>query len=239
MLDVMLKAKEEDWTLISHAEDEDITPYCTRLSENIITIRDIELAKYTGAKLHMAHVSTKECIEYIVDAKEKGAKLTCEVSPHHISLTDETNYRVNPPLRKQEDVDVIIQAIKDGFVDTIATDHAPHSVEDKKQGAPGMVGLETAFAISYSTLVKNGHISLNRLTELMSKNPAQIMDINSGQIKIGFDGSMVLVDLEKDYRINPEDFVSKGSNTPFTGTKVHGEIVKTIVKGQVKYQKED
>ncbi len=239
MLDIMIKAKEKDWTSISHAEDEDITPFCTRLSENIITIRDIELAKYTGAKLHMAHVSTKECIEYIIDAKDKGAKVTCEVAPHHIALTSSTDYRVNPPLREQEDVDVIIKAIQDGYVDALATDHAPHTVEDKEKGAPGMVGLETAFAVSYTTLVKQGHISLNKLTELMSKNPANIMDIKAGSLKIGFDGSMVLVDLEKDYIIDPNEFVSKGRNTPFIGLRVYGQIEKTIVKGRVKYSRED
>ncbi len=239
VLDIMRKAKEKNWTIISHAEDEDLTPFCTRLSENIITSRDIELAKYTGAKLHMAHVSTKEAIEYIIDAKEKGAKVTCEVAPHHIALTEATSYRVNPPLRKGEDVDVIIKAIQDGFVDTIATDHAPHTVEDKEKGAPGMVGLETAFAVSYTSLVKEKHIDLNKLSELMSKNPAKIMDLKSGEIKIGFEGSMVLVDLEREYEIDPDEFVSKGKNTPFTGMKVYGTIEKTIVKGRVKYSKED
>ncbi len=235
MLDIMDKAKGRDWVMISHAEDEDITPYCTRLSENIITIRDIELAKYTGAKLHMAHVSTKESIEYIIDAKKKNAKVTCEVSPHHITLTDSTSYRVNPPLRKQEDVDVIIKAIQDGFIDTIATDHAPHSIEDKEKGAPGMVGLETAFSVSYTSLVKGNHIDLNKLSELLSKNPAEIMDINAGEIKPGFDGSVVLVDLDKEYKIDPENFASKGKNTPFGDMNVYGEIVNTIVKGEVKY----
>ena len=238
VLDIMNKAKEKDRTIISHAEDEDLTPCCTRLSENIITSRDIELAKYTGAKLHMAHVSTREAIEYIIDAKEKHANVTCEVAPHHIALTDSTSYRVNPPLRKQEDVDVIIQAIQDGYVDTIATDHAPHTVEDKEKGAPGMVGLETAFAVSYTSLVKQNHIDINKLSELMSKNPARIMNLKSGEIKIGFEGSMVLVDLEREYEINSDDFVSKGKNTPFTGMKVYGSIEKTIVKGRVKYSKE-
>lgn len=235
MLDIMNKAKEKGWTMISHAEDEDITPYSTRLSENIITSRDIELAKYTGAKLHMAHVSTKESIEYIIDAKKKNAKVTCEVSPHHITLTDSTSYRVNPPLRKQEDVDFIIKAIQDGYVDTIATDHAPHSLEDKKNGAPGMVGLETAFSVSYTSLVRAKHIDLNKLSELMSKNPARIMNIKAGEIKPGFEGSVVLVDLDKELKIDPKDFRSKGKNTPFTGMKVYGEIVNTIVKGEVKY----
>lgn len=238
MLDIMLKAKKRDWTIISHAEDEDITPYCSRLSENLITSRDIELAKYTDAKLHMAHVSTIEAIEYIMDAKLKGAKVTCEVSPHHIALTDSTSYRVNPPLRTKEDVKAIRRAIEEGYVDTIATDHAPHTAEDKEKGAPGMVGLETAFAVSYTALVKEEHINLNRLSELMSKNPAQIMDINAGQIKIGFDGNLVLVDLEKHYHIDPDSFVSKGKNTAFAGMSVYGEIVTTIVRGQVRYSRE-
>ena len=239
MLDIMYKAKERDWTIISHAEDEDLTPCCTRLSENIITSRDIELAKYTGAKLHMAHVSTIEAIDYIIDAKKKNAKVTCEVAPHHIALTDTTNYRVNPPLRKQEDVDSIIEAIKNNYVDVIATDHAPHTVEDKEKGAPGLVGLETAFSVSYTSLVERGHIDLNRLTELMSKNPSALMGLNSGEIKIGQLGNLVLVDLDKKETINPEQFASKGKNTPFANMTFTGTIEKTIIKGEVRYSKEE
>lgn len=238
MLDVMLKAREKDWTVISHAEDEDITPYCTRLSENIITSRDIELAKYTDTKLHMAHVSTIEALEYIIDAKLRGANITCEVAPHHIALTEATDYRVNPPLRESEDVKAIIRAIQEGFVDTIATDHAPHTAEDKANGAPGMVGLETAFAVCYTSLVKESYISLNHLSELMSKNPAEIMNINAGEIKVGFEGSLVLIDLEKEYVIDPNEFASKGKNTPFADMNVFGQIEKTIVKGRVKYSRE-
>lgn len=238
MLDIMLKAKEKDWTMISHAEDEDITPYCTRLSENIITSRDIELAKFTDAKLHMAHVSTIEALEYIIDAKLRGANITCEVAPHHIALTNDIDYRVNPPLREKEDVQAIIRAIQEGFVDTIATDHAPHTTEDKENGAPGMVGLETAFAVCYTSLVKENYISLNHLSELMSKNPAEIMNINAGEIKVGFDGSVVLIDLEKQYKIDPNEFASKGKNTPFTDMSVFGQVEKTIVKGRVKYSRE-
>ena len=239
MLDIMYKAKERDWTIISHAEDEDLTPCCTRLSENIITSRDIELAKYTGAKLHMAHVSTIEAIDYIIDAKKKNAKVTCEVAPHHIALTDTTDYRVNPPLRKQEDVDSIIEAIKNNYVDVIATDHAPHTVEDKEKGAPGLVGLETAFSVSYTSLVERGHIDLNRLTELMSKNPSELMGLNSGEIKIGQLGNLVLVDLNKKETINPEQFASKGKNTPFKNMTFTGTIEKTIIKGEVRYSKEE
>lgn len=237
MLDIMNKAKERDWTIISHAEDEDLTPCCTRLSENIITSRDIELAKYTGAKLHMAHVSTIEAIEYIIDAKKKGARVTCEVAPHHIALTDSTDYRVNPPLRKQRDVDSIIDAIKKGYVDVIATDHAPHTEDDKLSGAPGLVGLETAFSVCYTSLVKSGHIDLNKLTEIMSKNPSRLMDLNSGEIKIGQVGNLVLVDLDKEEKIDTSDFASKGKNTPFKDMTFQGRVEKTIIKGEVRYSR--
>lgn len=235
MLDIMLKAKEKDLVCISHAEDEDITPFCTRLSENIITARDTELAKYTGAKLHMAHVSTIEAMKYIIDAKKSGAKVTCEIAPHHIALTNDIEYRVNPPLREKEDVEFIIDCIKNDWVDMIATDHAPHTEEDKENGAPGMVGLETAFSVCYTKLVKEGHISLNKLSKLMSKNPAKLMELNKGEIKVGFDGDLVLVDISKKIKINPDEFASKGKNTPFKDMEFYGNIEKTIVKGKVLY----
>ena len=145
---------------------------------------------------------------------------------------------MNPSLREKEDVKAIIRAIQEGFVDTIATDHAPHTAEDKENGAPGMVGLETAFAVCFTSLVKEDYISLNHLSELMSKNPADIMNIPAGEIKVGFDGSLVLIDLEKEYTIDPNEFASKGKNTPFIGMSVFGQIEKTIVKGQVKYSRE-
>ncbi|KNF07206.1 dihydroorotase PyrC [Gottschalkia purinilytica] len=238
MLDTMIKAKEKDLVIISHAEDEDITPFCTRLSENIITSRDIELAKYTKAKLHMAHVSTIEAMEYIIEAKKRGYDVTCEIAPHHIAFTNEVDFRVNPPLRNQEDVDFLIKCIKDGWVDMIATDHAPHTTEDKEKGAPGLVGLETSFSVSYTKLVREGHITLNELSKIMSKNPANLMKLNKGEIKIGFDGDLVLVDIDNKYKINPDDFASKGRNTPFKGIETYGIVEKTIKAGKVVYSKE-
>ncbi|AFS77777.1 dihydroorotase PyrC [Gottschalkia acidurici 9a] len=237
MLDIMIKSKEKDLVNISHAEDEDITPFCTRLSENIITSRDIELAKYTGARLHMAHVSTIEAMKYIIEAKRSGANVTCEVAPHHIALTNEVEYRVNPPLREKEDVEFLIDCIKNNWVDMIATDHAPHSEEDKKNGAPGMVGLETAFSVCLTKLVKEGHIGLNKLSELMSKNPAKLMKVNKGEIKIGLDGDLVLVDIDKKIKVNPEEFASKGRNTVFKDMEFFGSVEKTIVKGKVLYSR--
>lgn len=239
MLDAMIKAKEKDLIVGVHAEDEEITPYSFRLSENIETIRDIELAKATGVRLHLEHVSTKEAMEYIVEAKMKGYEnITCEVGPHHIYFSsDVENYRVNPPIREKEDVEYLLWAIESGFVDMIATDHAPHSKEDKEKGAPGMVGLETAFNVAYTKLVIERGISLNHLSELMSSNPARLLDMNKGEIKIGYEADLVFIDLEKEIVVNSEDFASKGRNTPFEGHKFFGEIVKTVKAGKVVYSK--
>lgn len=238
MLDAMLKAKDMGLTVISHAEDDELTAVSTRLSENVMTSRDIALAKFTGAQLHMAHVSTKEAMEDVIDAKRRGYKVTCEVAPHHIALMEENNYRVNPPLRTREDIDFIIWAIKEGYVDAIATDHAPHSSEDKIKGAPGISGIETSFSVCFTELVEKGHIDLSRLTEIMSKNPAKMMGLNKGEIKTGFEGDLVLVDINKKVKIESERFVSKGKNTPFEGMTYTGAVETTIKGGKILYRGE-
>jgi dihydroorotase len=210
-----------------------------RLAENMMTWRDISLAKYTGAKLHMAHVSTKEAMEYIVEAKSNGySNITLEVTPHHIALNTEiSNYRVNPPIREEEDRRFLIDAIKKGYVDAIGTDHAPHSKEDKEKGAPGMVGLETAFSISYTTLVKENNLSLNNLSKLMSGRPGEILGIKKGKLTPGYDGDVVLVDLNKKTKVNSEEFASKSKNTPFEGMEYYGEVVTTIKGGKILYKR--
>lgn len=238
MLQAMLKAVEKNLIIMSHAEDRELSLYDTALSENISTIRDIELANYTKARLHMAHVSTKEALQYIIDGKRKGINITCEVAPHHIALDNSTEYKVNPPLRNKEDVNFLIEGIKQGWVDVIATDHAPHSALDKEKGLPGISGLETAFSVCFTKLVKEKHISLNKLSELMSKNPANIMRLNKGQIKKGYDGDLVIVDLEKMYHIDISKFASKGKNTPFDKSKVWGSIEATIKAGENIYSRE-
>ncbi|SDY97148.1 dihydroorotase [Proteiniborus ethanoligenes] len=238
MLQAMLKAVEKNLIIMSHAEDRELSLYDTALSENISTIRDIELANYTKARLHMAHVSTKEALQYIIDGKRKGINITCEVAPHHIALDNSTEYKVNPPLRNKEDVNFLIEGIKQGWVDVIATDHAPHSALDKEKGLPGISGLETAFSVCFTKLVKEKHISLNKLSELMSKNPANIMRLNKGQIKKGYDGDLVIVDLEKMYHIDISKFASKGKNTPFDKSKVWGSIEATIKAGEIIYSRE-
>lgn len=239
MLKTMLKSLEKNFIVMSHAEDRELSKYDTRLSENISTARDVELAGKTNARLHMAHVSTKESLQYIIEGKRKGFSITCEVAPHHIALDNSTKYKVNPPLRAREDVEFLIEGIKNDWVDCIATDHAPHSSLDKEKGAPGISGLETAFSVCYTKLVKEGHISLNRLSELMSKNPARIMGLNKGRIEKGFEGDLVLVDIERSYDIDSSKILSKGKNTPFHGQKVWGCVEATIKAGKVVYTRKE
>ena len=232
-------ARENNWVVISHAEDHEFSDIDMRLAENMMTWRDISLAKYTRAKLHMAHVSTKEAMEYIIEAKSNGySNITLEVTPHHIALNTEiSNYRVNPPIREEEDRKFLIEAIKKGYVDAIGTDHAPHSKEDKEKGAPGMVGLETAFSISYTTLVKENDLSLNNLSKLMSGRPGEILGIKKGKLTPGYDGDVVLVDLNKKTKVNSEEFASKSKNTPFEGMEYYGEVVTTIKDGKISYKR--
>ncbi|WP_097032810.1 dihydroorotase [Clostridium tertium] len=238
MYKAMLKAKEHGWVIMSHAEDHSFSDIDMRIAENIMTLRDIYLAKETGARLHMCHVSTKEAIGYIKNAKKRFSNITCEVTPHHISLTkDINNYRVNPPIREKEDVYEIINAIKDGIIDCIGTDHAPHTQEDKEKGSPGMVGLETSFSICYTRLVKSGAINLNKLSEIMSKNCADILGMNKGRISPGVEGDVVLLDLDKKIKVNSEEFNSKGKNTPFQGMEFYGEVQMTIKAGRILYKK--
>lgn len=236
MLEAMNKGSKKGITIISHAEDDDIVSTDTRLSENLMSLRDICLCQATGCHLHLAHVSTKEAIEYVIEGKKKGINVTCEVTPHHIGLVD-SDYRVNPPIRSSEDVEALINAIKDGYVDTIATDHAPHTSEDKLKGSPGISGIETSFSLCYTSLVKKGHIDLKTLSRLMSKNPARMMKLNKGEIGMGFDGDLVLVDIEKSFKVDSSNFASKGKNTPLNGMELYGEIVATIKGGKIVYKR--
>ena len=235
MYRAMEKARDKGRIVMAHAEEMELTEIDYRLSENLETVRDIYLAKHTGARLHLTHVSTREAIDEIRRAKAGGAdNITCDVTPHHISLWD-NDYRVNPPIREKEDVEALIEGIRDGTVDAIGTDHAPHTQEDKKEGSPGISGIETAFGICHTYLVKAGHIDMGQLVKLMSENPARILGLNKGRLQSGYDGDVVLVDLEKEMEINGDNFVSKGKNTPFSGMKVKGEILMTIRGGSIKY----
>lgn len=229
------KAKEKGLLILSHAEDEDLTPIDYRVSENLISFRDIYLSQVLETRLHLTHVSTKEVIEAIRRAKGKGNKyLTCDVTPHHISLWD-SNEKVNPPIRKKADVEAIIEGILDGTVDAIGTDHAPHSEEDKKEGSPGFVGLETAFPVTYTTLVRENNMDIKRLVEIMSTRPAEILDLKKGKFKEGYDGDVVLLDLDERFQIASSQFASKSRNTPFEGKSFYGKVKLTVKGGQIKY----
>ncbi|GAA0095413.1 dihydroorotase [Clostridium perfringens] len=239
MMEAMKIAKENNWIVMSHAESPEFSKVDMRLAENMMTWRDITLAKFIDCRLHMSHVSTKEAMKYIIEGKNDGVKVTCEITPHHLALNNKiSNYRVNPPIREEEDVNFLIKAIKMNYVDCIGTDHAPHSKEDKEKGAPGMIGIEQAFSICYTKLVKENHISLNKLSQLMSGNAAKLLNINKGKLQPGFLGDLVLIDLNKKRIFKEEDIVSRSKNTPFNGMEFYGDVVVTIKNGKIVYKGE-
>ncbi|MDU7547906.1 dihydroorotase [Clostridium perfringens] len=239
MMEAMKIAKENNWIVMSHAESPEFSKVDMRLAENMMTWRDITLSKFVDCRLHMSHVSTKEAMKYIIEGKNDGVKVTCEITPHHLALNNKiSNYRVNPPIREEEDVNFLIKAIKMNYVDCIGTDHAPHSKEDKEKGAPGMIGIEQAFSICYTKLVKENHISLNKLSQLMSGNAAKLLNINKGKLQPGFIGDLVLIDLNKKRIFKEEDIVSRSKNTPFNGMEFYGDVVVTIKNGKIVYKGE-
>ncbi|MDM0714417.1 dihydroorotase [Clostridium perfringens] len=239
MMEAMKIAKENNWIVMSHAESPEFSKVDMRLAENMMTWRDITLAKFVDCRLHMSHVSTKEAMKYIIEGKNDGVKVTCEITPHHLALNNKiSNYRVNPPIREEEDVKFLIKAIKMNYVYCIGTDHAPHSKEDKEKGAPGMIGIEQAFSICYTKLVKENHISLNKLSQLMSGNAAKLLNINKGKLQPGFLGDLVLIDLNKKRIFKEEDIVSRSKNTPFNGMEFYGDVVVTIKNGKIVYKGE-
>ncbi|EDT70609.1 dihydroorotase [Clostridium perfringens] len=239
MMEAMKIAKENNWIVMSHAESPEFSKVDMRLAENMMTWRDITLAKFVDCRLHMSHVSTKEAMKYIIEGKNDGVKVTCEITPHHLALNNKiSNYRINPPIREEEDVNFLIKAIKMNYVDCIGTDHAPHSKEDKEKGAPGMIGIEQAFSICYTKLVKENHISLNKLSQLMSGNAAKLLNLNKGKLQPGFLGDLVLIDLNKKRIFKEEDIVSRSKNTPFNGMEFYGDVVVTIKNGKIVYKGE-
>ena len=184
---------QKDITVMSHAEDMEISPWDYRLAEDIETVRNCWLSEYYQTKLHMCHVSTRGALDAIQMAKLRGAPVTCEVTPHHLWFTNDTcDYRVNPPIRTADDVQALVDGIRTGIVDAIATDHAPHSEEDKLKGMSGMVGSETAFGVCYTKLCKQEGLPLEVLVHLMSTRPAEILGLAKGQLEPGYDADMVL-----------------------------------------------
>ena len=205
--------------------------------------RDIKLAKETGCAYHVCHISTKESVQLIREAKANGVNITCETGPHYLvmdenDLVDHGNYKMNPPLRSKEDREALVEGVRDGTIDMIATDHAPHSEEEKSKGLEkslmGIVGLETAFPILYTELVKKGVISLERLVDMMSTVPSERFSLSRGEI-FGDKGSFTVFSLDTEYEIEPEKFLSKGRNTPFGGKKVFGKCLMTVCDGEVVY----
>ena len=238
---VMAKAfaicAQRDLVLMSHAEDMEISKWDYRLAENIETVRNLHLSEYYGTRLHMCHVSTKEAVAAIGDAKRRGVPVTCEVTPHHLWFAD-TDYRVNPPIRQAEDVEALVEAIRTGVVDAIATDHAPHSAEDKANGAAGMIGLETAFGVCYTKLCREQGLDLYYLEALMSRFPAAILGLaGKGAIQVGMDADLTLVELDTPYVVDAAAMHSKSHNTPFDGATLCGRVDLTIRGGRVTYQR--
>ncbi len=218
----------------------------TNSVEDVITARDILLAKETKVKLHLCHCSTADSVKMVRLAKEEGLPVTGEVCPHHFILSsddikeDNGNYKMNPPLRSKADVEALRQGLKDGVMDVIATDHAPHAWEEKdksmKEAAFGIVGLETSAALTYTSLVKTGLLSVMDMAEKMSYNPAKILGLEDrGSVSEGKTADLVIFDPSRTYKIDKNTFVSKGKNTPFDGFEVTGEVVCTLVEGKVVY----
>lgn len=254
MREAMIRAKKLGNMIVAHCEVNDLLKggyihdgkyakehghrgICSA-SEYDQVARDIKLAKETGCPYHVCHISAKETVELIRQAKAEGVDITCETAPHYLILDDsdlqeDGKFKMNPPLRDAEDRLALIEGIKDGTIDMIATDHAPHSQEEKSKGleksAFGIVGIETAFPLLYTHLVKPGIISLEKVVELLVTNPR-----NRFNLKLGNDYS--IWDLSEEYEIKPEDFLSKGRATPFEGTKVYGKCLLTVKDGKVVYR---
>lgn len=255
MKEAMLRAKALGKIIVAHCEDNSLLHggyihdgvYASEHSHRGICSesewkpikRDIELCKQTGCAYHVCHISCKESVELIRQAKAQGVNVTCETGPHYLILTDEDlkedgRFKMNPPLRSKEDRQALIEGVLDGTVDMIATDHAPHSQEEKSRGleksAFGIVGIETAFQLLYTHLVKKNIISLERLVELLAVNPRK-------RFGIEYDNSFTVWDLDKKTVINPSDFLSMGKATPFEGEEVFGECELTVCNGKTAYKK--
>ena len=217
-----------------------------RAAEEVMIAREIILAETLHKSVHLCHVSTKGGVQLIREAKARGVRVTAETCPHYFALTDDVitgfnaNTKVNPPIREADDVSAVKLGLKDGTLDCIVTDHAPHHEDEKNVeynlAAFGISGLETSFALSYTNLVKSGVLTLSELADRMSAAPARILKLEGGGLEEGGAADIMLADLNKKYVIDSASFVSKGKNTPFNGTEVFGEVKYTIVDGEIKYK---
>ncbi|MST79351.1 dihydroorotase [Lactobacillus equicursoris] len=262
MYEAMEKAAKAGLAICEHVQDDSLyhhgvmnagkkadelgLPGILGVSESAQLARDIMLAKATGVHYHVCHVSTKESVELVRLAKEYGINVTAEAAPHHVLLSEEDidgndgYYKMNPPLRSKEDQYAVIEGLLDGTIDLIATDHAPHSREEKagdmRKAAFGIIGNETAFACMYTALVKNGEMELAQLLDLMSYNPAKLFGLDAGVIAPGRQADLAVLDLDHLEVIQEADYLSKAVNTPFTGNEVYGMTTMTFVSGKLVYR---
>jgi dihydroorotase len=259
-------AKDFDLTVVDHCEDKSLSAGgvmhegrmslllglkgMPALAEDLDAVRDALLAEATGAKIHIAHISTKGAVEAVRRAKAKGLNVTCEVTPHHFSLTDEavegydTNTKMSPPLRSREHLEAVLEAIADGTIDAIATDHAPHHADEKNlefDRAPfGITGLETAVGLVFDKLVHTGSMSLVRMVEMFSTNPAKIFNLkNRGTLKPGSIADVTILDPDLKWTYKVAETKSKSKNSPFDGWSFTGAAVATIVGGRIVYRRSD
>ena len=209
--------------------------------------RDIKLAEQTGCRYHVCHISTKESVALIRDAKRSGVRITCETGPHYLTMCDadlreEGRFKMNPPIRSAADRDALIEGVQDGTIDVIATDHAPHTAEEKSRGlagsAMGVAGLETSFAVIYTKLVMAGIISPERMIELMAEAPRRIFALGGG-LAAGEKADIAVFDLGNEFTVDPATFLSKGRSTPFEGWRLHGQTILTLVDGRTAYRNDE
>lgn len=262
MREAMLAVKPTGRKIVAHCEDESLLhggyihegQYAREHGHRGISSesewrqveRDLQLVDETGCPYHICHISTKESVELLRAAKAKGLPVSGETAPHYLLLTDadlqeEGRFKMNPPLRSREDQLALLNGLLDGTLEVIATDHAPHTAEEKGRGleksAMGIVGIETAFPLLYTYLVRRGVLSLEKLVELMAVNPRRLFGLEAG-LAIGADADLVVMDLDTEYVINPEEFLSMGHATPFEGWRVKGRTLLTFVDGRIVYKAE-
>ncbi len=262
MRKALLQAREHGLPILTHSEDAGMVrnyavnegkvsrqlgiPGRPAIAEEVMIMRDAMLAEETGSAVHVCHVSTGRSVDIVRQYKKKGVAITCETCPQYFTLTEDevlqkgTMARVNPPLRTQDDVEAILAGLLDGTIDAIVTDHAPHSAEEKARpltDAPsGMVGLETSLALSLTALYHSGKMELPTLLRKMSYEPAHILGIKKGRLSVGEDADLVIFDPDEEWIVDPQQFASKGRNTPFGGCKLKGRVKYTIAGGNVIHQ---
>lgn len=263
MLEAMKKAAENGLAIVAHCEENSLINKGSvhegvfskqhglngipSVCESVQIARDVLLAEAAGCHYHVCHISTKESVRAVRDAKRAGIQVTAEVTPHHLLLCDEdipgldANYKMNPPLRGADDRAALIEGLMDGTIDFIATDHAPHTMEEKSEGmqlAPfGIVGLETAFPLLYTNFVLENKMTLEQLIAYLTKKPADAFGLQLGTIEINGPADLVLLDLNEEKSIDPKEFLSKGKNTPFNGWNCKGWPVMTIAEGKIAWEK--